>query len=434
MPSLTRPRFTGVASRWRATALLLVAIATLGQGCATSGADPDSIPSYSERTQTDAQGDLSVTVAVPTAAEAKTIYGLDLASRAIQPVWIQVENGSSRTYWMLDAGLDPDNFSVSEVAYAFGGADGTDNRLQARLYAQRFRNPVEPGRTVAGFVLTNLNENLKIVQVDLIARGDLKTFSFNVTDPTAELTSTHVDFANLYGPGQIIKIESEAELRVALQRLPCCTTNRKGTEFGDPLNLVLVGEREAITSALLRRDWDPTEALRSDSLWRTIGSFVSRTRYRSSPISSLYVFGRRQDVALQKARATIHERNHGRLWLTPIRYQGAPVWIGQISRDIGVKYTLKSPTISTHVIDPDVDEARSYFAEDMAYSQTLERFGYVAGVGAVERNAPRFNLVGDPYFTDGLRAVLFMKAAPHSLDEIDWLDWEAFRLHGVEAR
>ena len=110
------------------------------------------------------------------------------------------------------------------------------------------------------------------------------------------------------------------------------------------------------------------------------------------------------------------------------------MWIGQISRDIGVKYTLKSPTISTHVIDPDVDEARSYFAEDMAYSQTLERFGYVAGVGAVERNAPRFNLVGDPYFTDGLRAVLFMNAAPHSLDEIDWLDWEAFRLHGVEAR
>ena len=257
MPSLTRPRFAGVASRWRATALLLVAIATLGQGCATSGADPDSIPSYSERTQTDAQGDLSVTVAVPTAAEAKTIYGVDLASHAIQPVWIQVENGSSRTYWMLDAGLDPDNFSVSEVAYAFGGADGTDNRLQARLYAQRFRNPVEPGRTVAGFVLTNLDENLKIVQVDLIARGDLKTFSFNVTDPTAELTSTHVDFANLYGPGQIIKIESEAELRVALQRLPCCTTNRKGTEFGDPLNLVLVGEREAITSALLRRDWRP---------------------------------------------------------------------------------------------------------------------------------------------------------------------------------
>lgn len=335
---------------------------------------------------------------------------------------------------MLDAGLDPDNFSVSEVAYAFRDAVDASKRLPAMLDAQRFRNPVRPGQTVAGFVLTNLDENIKIVQVDLIARGDLKTFSFNVTDPTAELTGTQVGFAHLYRQEQIINIGSEAELRAALQRLPCCTTNRDGTEFGDPLNLVLVGEREAITSAFLRRDWDPTESLGSTSLWRTIGSFLSRTRYRSSPISPLYVFGRHQDGAFQKARATIHERNHGRLWLTPIRYQSVPVWIGQISRDIGVKYTLKSPTISTHVIDPDVDEARSYFAEDMAYSQALERFGFVAGVGIVERDAPRFNLVGDPYFTDGLRAVLFMNGAPHSLDEIDWLDWEAFRLRRVEAQ
>jgi hypothetical protein len=365
---------------------------------------------------------------VPTAAEAKAIYGVDLAARGIQPVRIEIKNGSPRTYWLLDAGLDPDNFSVSEVAYAFRGADGKNKELRATLDAQRFRNPVRPGQTVAGFVLTNLDENLKFVQADLIARGDLKTFSFNVTDPTAELASSRVDFANLYGPGKIIQIDSEAALRDALQRLPCCTTNRDGTEFGDPLNLVLVGEREATNSALLRRDWDPTETLRSTSLWRTIGSFLSGTRYRSSPVSPLYAFGRHQDGSAQKARATIHERNYARFWLTPIRYQDTPVWIGQVSRDIGVKYTLKSPTISTHVIDPDVDEARSYFVEDMAYSQALQRFGYVAGVGAVERDAPRSNLVGDPYFTDGLRAVLFMNATPHSLDQIEWLDWEAFRL------
>ncbi len=76
-----------------------------------------------------------------------------------------------------------------------------------------------------------------------------------------------------------------------------------------------------------------------------------------------------QDGATQKVRATINERNHARFWLTPIRFRGKEVWIGQISRDIGVKFTLKSPTISTHVIDPDVDEARRYFAEDLAYSQ-----------------------------------------------------------------
>ena len=57
-----------------------------------------------------------------------------------------------------------------------------------------------------------------------------------------------------------------------------------------------------------------------------------------------------------------------RFWLSPIRFRGNKVWVGQISRDIGVKFTLKSPTISSHVIDPDVDEARRYFVEDLGYS------------------------------------------------------------------
>jgi len=50
---------------------------------------------------------------------------------------------------------------------------------------------------------------------------------------------------------------------------------------------------------------------------------------------------------------------------------GQKLFVGQISRDIGVNFTLKSPMISTHVIDTDVDKARRYFVEDLAYSQAL---------------------------------------------------------------
>jgi hypothetical protein len=57
-----------------------------------------------------------------------------------------------------------------------------------------------------------------------------------------------------------------------------------------------------------------------------------------------------------------------RFWQSPIRFCGWKVYVGQISRDIGVKFTLKSPTISTHVIDLDVDEVRRYFVEGQAYS------------------------------------------------------------------
>ena len=36
-------------------------------------------------------------------------------------------------------------------------------------------------------------------------------------------------------------------------------------------------------------------------------------------MSDLYLFGRPQDLALQKARDNIHQRNHLRLWLSPMR-------------------------------------------------------------------------------------------------------------------
>ncbi|MGD8971012.1 MAG: LssY C-terminal domain-containing protein, partial [Desulfobacterales bacterium] len=77
-----------------------------------------------------------------------------------------------------------------------------------------------------------------------------------------------------------------------------------------------------------------------------------------------------------------------------------------------------------HVIDPDVDEARRYFVEDMAYSQALAGHGYVKGLAVVSREEPRMNLVGDPFYTDGLRVVLFFEPRPYNLSEIELLKWE----------
>jgi hypothetical protein len=132
------------------------------------------------------------------------------------------------------------------------------------------------------------------------------------------------------------------------------------------------------------------------------------------------VFGRAQDAALQKARSSINQRNHLRLWLTPMRYEGKPIWIGQISRDIGVRLTWK--TVTTHKIDPDVDETREFLLEDIAYAQSLEKFGYVRGVGEAPYDEPRGNLTGDPYFTDGFRVVLFVSGQPADIAEIEILN------------
>ena len=123
----------------------------------------------------------------------------------------------------------------------------------------------------------------------------------------------------------------------------------------------------------------------------------------------------------KKIRGSINERNHMRLWLSPARFGGKEVWVGQISRDIGVKYTLKSPTISTHKIDPDVDDARATLTEDLIYSQNIAGLGAVEGVGMADYSTPRTNLVGDPYYTDGLRVVVFFGSRQRGIDDIDWI-------------
>src|SRR5262249_27074903 len=156
----------------------------------------------------------------------------------------------------------------------------------------------------------------------------------------------------------------EAELRKRLAAMPRCTSNRRGTAEGDPLNLVVVGDFTTVLNGFGAR-WDETETISVGSCWRMLKAFLLGSPYRYSPVSSLYVARRSQDFALQKARQTINERLHLRLWATSLRFEGKPVWIGQISRDIGVRFTLKTWNLTTHRIDPDVDEARDYVIDDL---------------------------------------------------------------------
>ena len=87
------------------------------------------------------------------------------------------------------------------------------------------------------------------------------------------------------------------------------------------------------------------------------------------------------------------------------------MWVGQVSRDIGVRFTTRAWNLTTHRIDPDVDESRDYVIEDRMLSGRAAAAGYVAGVGGSTRDQPHRNLTGDPYFTDGKRAVILLSAS-----------------------
>jgi hypothetical protein len=286
-----------------------------------------------------------------------------------------------------------------------------------------FRNPILPHTAVSGFIFTNLDEGEKVVQIDLIASKQIKFFTFFIQIPGIRVDYQMVDFDSLYSTEEIAELD-EAGLRTALEKLPCCTTNEEGTDFGDPVNLVIIGDFLDVAATFSRRGWLPAEETYSTAIWKTIKSFLFGKRYRYSPVSSLYLYGRHQDLARQKPRHSIHERNHLRLWYSPMRFEGKSVFVGQVSRDIGVRFTTKTWPPVTHKIDPDVDEARHAIIEDLLFSQTLAKVGFVKGAGRATPYRPRHNLTGDPYFTDGLRVVLILDKGPVSMNQIEGLDWE----------
>jgi len=407
----------------RMPALAAMLAILLGGGCATVPNSPSTAP-FEEHLATKQNDKLVVSIAVLTDAEAEQYFGCPLGKQGIQAVWLKVLNQTDVPIGLLYRNMDPEYFSPYEVAYANHRPFANDhNRNLDELFdLSRFPAYVEPGETATGFVFTSRSEGAKFVSVEFWYARGLTRDGFYMKLPSGKFDFEEADFAQTYAPGAVKAVDL-AQLHRQLEELPCCTSDSSGKKKGDPVNFVMIGDEDSVLGALTAQGWDSTHTIGGESVGRTVQSFLFGSQYRYSPVSRLFYFGRGQDLALQKIRGTIHQRNHLRLWRAPLSFQGKDVWIGQISRDIGVRFTWSSPTLVTHKIDPDVDEARDYLVQDMIASGFLQSLAYVEGVGAASRETPRENLTGDPYFTDGLRAVMFMSNHPVPTDQITLIQW-----------
>lgn len=379
--------------------------------------------SYLERAQTQEKEGIRVTAAVPSATESQDHFGEPLYKRGVQPVWLKIKNNRGEPVSFLPVGLDPAYFSPIEAAnidLKDKAAKKRDPLINEQFFKAGLGYNVAAGGQSSGFVFSSLDEGTKAFNVDVVGQSGLVTFTFFISVPGLKVDHYDIDWANLYPGADITELSRDALLE-ELESSICCVMDSKNENMGDPLNLVIVGSPEDVYYSFIRAGWDETETIHKGSLWKTAKSFFSGGEYRYSPVSALYVFDRPQDVAFQRARDNIHERNHLRLWMTNSRYEGEPVWIGQISRDIGVRFTKK--TITTHKIDPDVDETREFLLENLAYAQALRKIAYVKGVGEAPIDQPRGNLTGDPYFTDGYRLVLWVTSHPVDLADIDVEHW-----------
>jgi hypothetical protein len=380
--------------------------------------------------------------------ESERYFGVPMARRGIQPLWLEITNKSGQPFRLRLASLDPNYYPPLEAAFinhfrigkrllGYGALAWVflplviflPFKLVAAWIANRRMDAyfqkhglgwarLRPGETSAGFVFTSLDEGTKQFSVRLLGPEGNKEFSFSIPVPGLRVDYVHRPLGTRVNSKNMVEC-GEVELRKRIEAMPRSTTNARGSIEGDPLNLVVIGEFDTLLQGFGAR-WDETEIISLQSCWRTFKAFSLGSSYRYSPVSALYVDGRCQDFALQRARETINQRLHLRLWLTPLRYQCQPVWIGQISRDIGVRFTVKTWNLTTHKVDPDVDDARDYLLDELLASGRVALVGYVRGSEAAGRNAPRHNLTGDPYFTDGLRALVMFAKTTATPTFVNW--------------
>jgi hypothetical protein len=358
------------------------------------------------------------------ARESQRSFGENLAAYNIQPLWLSIENETEEPFFYLPIATDPHYYSPYEVSYRFRGVlSFAANHARDAFFLQRQMSSILPPHSrTTGFVYGVLDAGVKYAHITVASSDRVETLDFALPVPGAAFVGTGIRADEIY-PSQKIEDLNIDTLRAILAKYPCCTTDSRGSREGDPLNLVVIESQSDPIVPFIAREWHLTQKLDVASMIETVRAFIFRDEYLTSPVSPLYVFGRREDVALQKPRSTISERIHARLWLTPYTVESRRIWIGQVSRDIGVRLTDQTWNLTTHKIGPDVDFDRGYLLQDLLMSGLVERYGFVEGVHAAPASAPRMNLTGDPYYTDGFRVVVFLSKQAKPVNEIERLPW-----------
>jgi LssY-like putative type I secretion system component LssY len=183
-----------------------------------------------------------------------------------------------------------------------------------------------------------------------------------------------------------------------LENAPKTTWTVQGIP-GDPLNVGLIGTEKQLIKAMLGSGWDNADPVTLKSSIRIAGSVLRDRPYVDAPVSSLFVFGRKQDLAFEKPVGnSASHRHHVRFWKsTEYGRGGLPLWIGAVTYDRSVGVSHRTGQI-THHIGADIDAERDGLFADLGKKGWLTEEFQVTGVGTtlLGRNGG-----GDRYYTDG---------------------------------
>jgi hypothetical protein len=184
----------------------------------------------------------------------------------------------------------------------------------------------------------------------------------------------------------------------SLRDVPGVTHTGSGIP-ADPLNVALIGTREEVLKLMLAAKWDPADPLTFRSCLRIAYATVLRRPYLDAPVSNLYLWGHKEDLAFeQPVGADPKRRHHVRFWESDkVDPDGRPVWMGAATFDRSVGFSHTTGQV-THHVAADIDTEREKLFTDLKGTGGLTEDYIVPGFHKVLRGR---NGGGDPWHTDG---------------------------------
>jgi hypothetical protein len=227
---------------------------------------------------------------------------------------------------------------------------------------------------------------------DLTGTGNLDV-KMKLSAQTAQKTISAPDLAHLLSP----QLFADVPRRVGdLQGNP-----------GDMVNYALIGTEDQVTKAFAAAGWVQVDKTTQDAVLHGLVSTLSHAAYTEMPMSTLYLFGRSQDLSYARADplAVAAIRHHLRVWKTTEMVGGQPLWVGSATHDNGFEKDQRNGGI-THHIDANVDQERDFL------EQSFSGAGVIAGAAYVMPSNPLTTAktaTGGTFESDGRIVVMDLK-------------------------
>lgn len=194
----------------------------------------------------------------------------------------------------------------------------------------------------------------------------------------------------------------------------------------DPLNIGIIGTRQQIIDAMEKSGWHQADPHSGKYLIKYGLSMLFGWQYDNAPLSKLYLFGRRQDLAFEIPIDSVSHRHHVRFWATTYNegkklsmrtihwnhrrahlFGDTLLWVGAASLDVGIA-PIRHNLQLTHMIHPDTNKER-----ELIVSQ-LKTAGLVKTTEDIKLEKP-YRLVNralrGSLHTDGVLKIVRLKTA-----------------------